>query len=81
MMGRLDRDHGQFLYCFNLEEVVPEDHLVRAIAAVLDLIQFPRRPPHSILHPLESAALSRRTPEADMARLPLFRVPGNLPHL
>ncbi len=37
MMGRLDRDQGQFLYCFNLEEVVPEDHLVRAIADVLDL--------------------------------------------
>lgn len=37
MMGRLDRDQAQFLYCFNLEEVVPEDHLVRAIAAVLDL--------------------------------------------
>src|SRR5208283_5195902 len=37
MMGRLDRDQGQFLYCFNLEEVVPEDDLVRAIAAVLDL--------------------------------------------
>ena len=33
MMGRLDRDQGQFLYCFNLEEVVPEDHMVRAIAA------------------------------------------------
>jgi hypothetical protein len=37
MMGRLDRNQGQFLYCFTLEEVVPEDHLVRAIAAVLDL--------------------------------------------
>ncbi len=37
MMGRLNRDQGQFLYCFNLEEVVPEDHLVRAIAAILDL--------------------------------------------
>ncbi len=37
MMGRLDRDQGQFLYCFNLEEVVPEDHMVRAIAGVLDL--------------------------------------------
>ena len=37
MMGRLNRDQGQFLYCFNLEEVVPEDHLVRAIAGVLDL--------------------------------------------
>jgi transposase len=37
MMGRLNRDQGQFLYCFNLEEVVPEDHSVRAIAGVLDL--------------------------------------------
>ena len=37
MMGRLNRDQGQFVYCFNLEEVVPEDHSVRAIAGVLDL--------------------------------------------
>ena len=37
MMGRLNRDQGQLLYCFDLDEVVPEDHLVRAIAAVLDL--------------------------------------------
>jgi len=37
MMGRLNRDQGQLFYCFNLEEVVPADHLVRAIAGVLDL--------------------------------------------
>ena len=37
MMGQLNRDQGQLFYCFNLEEVVPGDHLVRAIAAVLDL--------------------------------------------
>src|SRR5579863_5669887 len=37
MMGRLNRDQGQFLYCFNLEEIIPEDHMVRAIAGVLDL--------------------------------------------
>ena len=37
MMGRLNRDQGQLLYCFDLDEVVPEDHLVRAIAAVLHL--------------------------------------------
>ena len=37
MMGQLNRDQGQLFYCFNLEEVVPADHLVRAIAAVLDL--------------------------------------------
>jgi hypothetical protein len=29
MMGRFDRDQGQLFYCFNLEEVVPEDHQVR----------------------------------------------------
>src|SRR6202167_3960060 len=37
MMGRLNRDQGQLLYCFDLNEVVPEDHAVRAIAAVFDL--------------------------------------------
>jgi transposase len=37
MMGRLNGDQGQLFYCFNLEEVVPEDHQVRRIAEVLDL--------------------------------------------
>jgi transposase len=37
MMGRLKRDQEQLFYSFRLDEVVPEDHLVRAIAAVLDL--------------------------------------------
>ena len=37
MMGRLNRDQGQLFYSFNLEEVVPTDHLVRAIATVVDL--------------------------------------------
>jgi transposase len=37
MMGRLNHDQGQLFYSFNLEEVVPDDHLVRQIAAVLDL--------------------------------------------
>ncbi len=37
MMGRLKQDQEQLFYSFNLEEVVPEDHLVREIAAVLDL--------------------------------------------
>ncbi len=35
--GAAEPDQGQFVYCFNLEEVVPEDHSVRAIAGVLDL--------------------------------------------
>src|SRR5262245_45346844 len=37
MMGRLDQDQGQLFYSFNLEEAVPSDHLVREVAAVLDL--------------------------------------------
>ena len=37
MMGRLKHDQGQLFYSFCLEEVVPDDHLVRGIAAVLDL--------------------------------------------
>jgi transposase len=37
MMGRLNHDQGQLFYSFSLEEVVPDDHLVRKIAVVLDL--------------------------------------------
>jgi transposase len=37
MMGRLNRDQGQLFYSFCLEEAVPDDHSVRAIASVLDL--------------------------------------------
>jgi hypothetical protein len=37
MMGRLNQDQRQFFYSFCLEDVVPEDHRVREIAAVLDL--------------------------------------------
>jgi transposase len=38
MMGRSSQDQGQLFYSFNLEEVVPNDHVVRAIARVLDLL-------------------------------------------
>ena len=38
MMGRLDHDQEQFFYSFRLDEAVPADHLVRQIAAVLDLL-------------------------------------------
>jgi transposase len=37
MMGRLKRGQEKLFYSFCLEEAVPDDHLVRAIAAVLDL--------------------------------------------
>ena len=36
-MGRLNHDQGQFFYSFRLDEAVPDDHLVREIAATLDL--------------------------------------------
>jgi transposase len=37
MMGRREDGQGQFFYAFNLDEVVPPDHLVRQIDGVLDL--------------------------------------------
>jgi len=37
MMGRRKGEQGQLFYAFDLETVVPDDHLVRRIAAVLDL--------------------------------------------
>src|SRR6267143_4120561 len=37
MMGRREGGQGQFFYAFDLDEVVPRDHLVRQIDAVLDL--------------------------------------------
>src|SRR5690348_17279022 len=37
MMGRLDQNQERLFYSFCLDEVVPDDHLVRQIADVLDL--------------------------------------------
>ncbi len=37
MMGRREGRQGQFFYEFDLDEVVPADHLVRQIDALLDL--------------------------------------------
>src|SRR5690348_9163156 len=37
MMGRLNQEQGQLFYSFCLDEVVPDDHLARKIASVLDL--------------------------------------------
>ena len=37
MMGHREDGQGQFFYSFDLDEVVPPDHLVRQIDAVLDL--------------------------------------------
>jgi hypothetical protein len=37
MMGRLNRDQGHLSYSCCLDDVVPDDHLVRDLAAVLDI--------------------------------------------
>lgn len=37
MMGRLSQDQERLFYSFCLDEAVPDDHLVRQIAGVLDL--------------------------------------------
>ncbi|OIQ80173.1 transposase DDE domain protein [mine drainage metagenome] len=37
MMGHLKSEQGQLFYQFNLEDAVPDDHLVRRIDAALDL--------------------------------------------
>jgi transposase len=37
MMGRQNNEQAQLFYSFRLDEVVPDDHLVRDIAGVLDL--------------------------------------------
>jgi transposase len=37
MMGRLNGNQSQLFYEFNLDDVVPADHLVREIDAVFDL--------------------------------------------
>jgi hypothetical protein len=36
MMGRREIGQGQFFYAFDLDKVVPPDHLLRQIDAVLD---------------------------------------------
>jgi len=37
MMGRDEKDQGQFFYAFNLEDHIPKDHLLRRIDHFLDL--------------------------------------------
>ncbi|MGY2909092.1 hypothetical protein ACVWVY_008113 [Bradyrhizobium sp. URHC0002] len=37
MMGRREDGQGQFFYSFDLDKVVPPDHLVRQIEGLLDL--------------------------------------------
>jgi hypothetical protein len=41
-MGRREGGQEQFFYAFDLDELVPPDHLVRQIDAVLDCVEPPR---------------------------------------
>jgi len=37
MMGKQNNDQNKLFYSFNLEQMVPDNHLLRHINAVLDL--------------------------------------------
>jgi hypothetical protein len=52
MMGRRENGQGQFFYSFDLDEVVPPDHLVRQIDDLLDLSWV-----HKELAPVSPASL------------------------
>ena len=58
MMGRQDRDQGQLFYEFNLDEVIPKEHLLRRMnvfvtGVLADLHQQLRLvPEHRGLQPL-----------------------------
>ena len=40
MMGSNDTSQQPFFYSFNLDDVVPQDHLLRSIDRFLDLSDF-----------------------------------------
>jgi transposase len=42
MIGRREAGQGQFFYSFDLNKVVPADHLVRQIDGLLDLTWVPK---------------------------------------
>ena len=64
MMGRRNQDQGQLFYSFDLDAVVPGDHLVREIAAVLGSLRanvtvafsMSRLRADSVAHPQASRA-------------------------
>ena len=55
MMGRQERGQGQFFYAFDLDKVVPADHLARQIDRVLDLDWV-----HRSFHPTTYTRVGRR---------------------
>jgi hypothetical protein len=69
MMGRLNHNQGQLFYSFHVDEVVPDDHLVREIAAVRHslppggrgCIHDPAKPPRAALPILRTDRYAART--------------------
>ena len=82
MMGRREDRQVQFLYAFDLDKVVPPDHLVRQIDGVLDLSWVHKElapyysqtgrpsidPVLHLRHPLRSAVLPLRNGRAISGR-------------
>ena len=70
MMGQLKHEQEQLFYEFRLDEVVPGDHLVREIAAVLDLtwVRAELASYSSIAQGPMTVALARSSPNAAQRR-------------
>jgi hypothetical protein len=64
MMGRNDKPQKPLFYAFNLDDVVPQDHLLRKIG--------PARAPGTVLQPYRTALGRSGTddPHADYRLLP-----------
>ena len=54
MMGSNDKPQDELFYAFNLDEIVPQDHLLRDIDRVLDLHRASRTP-RTVLQPHRTA--------------------------
>jgi hypothetical protein len=65
LMGRLNHDQRQLFYSFRLEDAVRDDHLVRAIAGVLDL--------SCTVYVNPNLVTSGRTPSLDEAKAQFLR--------
>ncbi len=75
MMGRRKSEQGQLFYAFDLEAVVPDDHQVRQIAAVLDLswARTELAPYYSHIQALVPMRCRRPVGKAGRAYEPAFR--------
>jgi hypothetical protein len=63
MMGRREGGQGQFFYSFDLDKVVPPDHLVRQIDGVLDLGWVHKELAPCLLWPFSCSGVDIRTYE------------------